>query len=208
MKFGKLKDGPQCCLSQPNSQESSNLQWMKNRIHKQDFQSLGSRILKRDLLDSKGNFEVSPGLCPWTSLGYSTLPNFQLYVSSLLWLRRSFLGKNQIFPTGSLMNVRETKRERVQTKQINRKGMWFDFHVSHGGENKAKRLPIFSKNWRSMQKLKHLSYEMLNFNFNGKEKASKVWRSIAIAVKKFNRVIFLLQVIFIELLTGKVLPSA
>ena len=98
-------------LSQPNSQESSNLQWMKNRIHKQDFQSLGSRILKRDLLDSKGNFEVSPGLCPWTSLGYSTLPNFQLYVSSLLWLRRRFLGKNQIFPTGSLMNVRETKRE-------------------------------------------------------------------------------------------------
>ena len=59
-----------------------------------------------------------------------------------------------------------------------------------------------------MQKLKHLSYEMLNFNFNGKEKASKVWRSIAIAVKKFNRVIFLLQVIFIELLTGKILPSA
>ena len=44
--------------------------------------------------------------------------------------------------------------------------MWFDFHIRQRGENIAKGLPTFSKNWMFMQNLKHLCYEILNFTFN------------------------------------------
>ena len=41
----------------------------------------------------------------------------------------------------------ENHREWAQTKQIERK---CDFHIRYRGENIAKGLPPFRKNWRSM----------------------------------------------------------
>ena len=62
--------------------------------------------------------------------------------------------------------ARETKKE--NTKKTNRKEVWFNFHIRYRGGNIAKGLPPFSKTWRSMQNLKHLCYEILNFIFDDK----------------------------------------
>ena len=48
---------------------------------------------------------------------------------------------------------RETQRLH---KKANRKEVWLNFHIRYRGENIAKGLPPFGKNWRSMQILKHL----------------------------------------------------
>ena len=46
--------------------------------------------------------------------------------------------------------------QRGSTNKVNRKKMWFDFHIRYRGENKAKGSPSSRKNGRSMQNLKYL----------------------------------------------------
>ena len=58
------------------------------------------------------------------------------------------------------------ERERESTNKTNRNEVSFDFHLRYIGENIPKLLPSFNKNWRSMQNLKHLCYEIPNFTFN------------------------------------------
>ena len=49
--------------------------------------------------------------------------------------------------------------------KANRKEMWFDFRIRYTGENIGKGSPLFSKNLRSMQNLKHICYEIPNFTY-------------------------------------------
>ena len=94
-KFGHLKDDSQSCLAQSNLQESVNLQSFKNRIHNIIFSHYAQEtwnVTSWHLEDI--NVQVSPKLCPWTSLGNLQWPPKFPTVSSLAWLSRRISGKN------------------------------------------------------------------------------------------------------------------